>query len=47
MVELTEKQRKIFNVYKKAKENAAKIIWLAGHGESWNFCRTHQTTELF
>lgn len=47
MVGLTEKQVKILSVYKKAKKNAAKIIWLAGHRESQNLCRTHQTTELF
>lgn len=47
IVGLMEKQVKILSVYKKAKKNATKIIWLAGHGESQKLCRTHQTTELF
>lgn len=40
-VGLTEKQVKFLSVYKKAKKNAAKIIWQAGHRESRNLCRTH------
>jgi hypothetical protein len=47
MADLKEKQGWFLSVYKKAKKNAAKIIWLAGHRESQNLCRTHHTAELF
>lgn len=46
MAGLEEKQVGFLSVYKKAKKNAAKMIWLAGHRESRSM-QGSPTTELF